>query len=90
MAAWRDVLAHAGDRSTAEDGTLRVEMDDAVDIAALARLVAAEQQCCAFFSFAITVDERGIGLEVAAPDGAGEIVASMFAQPEPGTTMPAS
>jgi len=32
----------------------------------------------AFFSFAVTVDQRGVGLEVRAPDGADEIVTSLF------------
>ena len=36
-----------------------------------ARLVAAEQACCPFFSFALTVDARGVGLEVSAPGGRG-------------------
>jgi hypothetical protein len=44
----------------------------------VARLTAAEQACCRFFTFAITVDERGIGLEVRAPDGAEDLVASLF------------
>jgi hypothetical protein len=45
----------------------------------LARLVAAEQHCCAFISFAITVDQRGVALEVRAPDGADRIVTTLFA-----------
>jgi hypothetical protein len=44
----------------------------------LARLVAAEQACCAFLSFRITVDQRGVGLEVRAPAGADEIVTALF------------
>ena len=31
------------------------------------RLVAAEQDCCQFLRFAITVDTRGVGLEVRGP-----------------------
>jgi hypothetical protein len=60
---------------------LRVELDDALDLGELTRLVAAEQHCCAFFSFAITVDHRGIALQVGVPAGAEEIVASLFGQP---------
>jgi hypothetical protein len=44
----------------------------------VARLVAAEQACCAFFAFAITVDDRGPALEVQAPDDATEIVTALF------------
>ena len=46
--------------------------------AELIRLVAAEQDCCQFFQFAITVDTRGIALEVRAPEDARPIVESMF------------
>ena len=81
MADWQTVLDHARSRSTAPDGTLRVELDDTVDLGELARLVAAEQHCCAFFSFAITVDHRGIAVQVGVPAGAEEIVASLFGQP---------
>jgi MerR family copper efflux transcriptional regulator len=81
MADWREVLDHARSRSTAPDGTLRVELDDGLDLGELTRLVAAEQNCCEFFSFAITVDHRGLALEVAAPAGAEAIVASLFGQP---------
>jgi hypothetical protein len=81
LGEWRAVLAHAGARVTTSSGALRVELDDTVDVSELARLVAAEQQCCAFFSFAITVDGRGVGLEVSAPDGAADVVASLFGPP---------
>jgi DNA-binding transcriptional MerR regulator len=80
-ADWQNLLDHARSRSTTPDGTLRVELDDALDLGELTRLVAAEQHCCAFFSFAITVDHRGIALQVGVPAGAEEIVASLFGQP---------
>ena len=44
----------------------------------LMRLTAAEQDCCQFLTFAITVDTRGIGLEVTAPADALPIVQSLF------------
>jgi DNA-binding transcriptional MerR regulator len=78
---WRDVLAMATTRRSTADGGLRIELDDRVDVADLARLVAAEQRCCAFFSFALTVDQRGTALEVRAPDGAAAAVAELFGQP---------
>jgi hypothetical protein len=43
-----------------------------------ARLAAAEQACCAFFAFAITIDQRGIALEVRAPAAAEEAVTAVF------------
>ena len=80
MAEWQALLAHVQNRSTGVDGAVRVELDDEVSIEDVARLVAAEQHCCAFFAFAITVDGRGIGLEVRAPEGAAPIVESLFGE----------
>jgi hypothetical protein len=81
VADWQRVLGHARSRHTAPDGTLRVELDGAVDLGELARLVVAEQRCCAFFSFAITVDHRGIALQVTVPTGAEEILTTLFGPP---------
>ena len=75
---WNAVLGHAQTRVATADGGLRIELGDDVDLAELVRLVAAEQHCCAFFSFALTVDQRGRALEVRAPEGAGGIVAELF------------
>jgi len=78
LADWRAVLDRASTRTDLPDGSLRLELADDVDLAGLAELVAAEQACCSFFAFAITIDTRGVALEVSAPDGAAEIVASLF------------
>ena len=78
VAEWRATLDLAASRTTAPDGGLRVEFDDSVDLSALARLVLAEQRCCAFFSFTITVDTRGVALEVRAPKAASDVVDSLF------------
>jgi MerR family transcriptional regulator, copper efflux regulator len=76
--AWRSILDHARSRTATGDGGLRVELDDDVPAERLTVLAAAEQRCCPFFAFSITVDERGVGLEVRAPDGAANVVAAMF------------
>ena len=44
-------------------------------------LVVAEQDCCQFVRFAITVDTRGVALEVRASNDAQSIVESMFGAP---------
>lgn len=75
---WRALLSHAVDRSRTDNGTRRVVFDDRIDIAQLACVVAAEQRCCAFFAFAITIDHRGVALEVDAPRDADEIVTALF------------
>jgi MerR family transcriptional regulator, copper efflux regulator len=78
--AWRVLLAaHEGTLvRTAIDGGVRLQFGPDVDVAELARLTMAEQDCCRFFSFAITVDERGVGLDVRAPDDAMPIVHTLF------------
>lgn len=74
---WQGLLAHV-DRREAIDGGVRSVFAASVSIDALARLVAAEQDCCQFFRFAITVDTRGVALEVRAPVEALSIVESVF------------
>jgi MerR family copper efflux transcriptional regulator len=78
-AEWTALLAHATDRGATADGGLRLTLDDETPLDELVRLVTAEQDCCAFFSFAVTVDARGLGLEVRAPEGAEVMVESLFA-----------
>ncbi|MGH9272766.1 MAG: MerR family transcriptional regulator [Ilumatobacteraceae bacterium] len=78
LADWNTVLRRAQARIVTENGALRIEFGDDVDPGELARLVVAEQHCCAFFSFALTVDQRGTALEVRAPEGAAAIVAELF------------
>jgi MerR family copper efflux transcriptional regulator len=74
LAAWDASLASATTRHEILGG---VELAPRTDLAELARLVVAEQACCPFFSFAITVDARGPALEVRAPDGAAALVAAL-------------
>lgn len=78
---WHAVLAQAQSRLAIDDGGVRVEFGDDVDLGELAVLVAAEQRCCPFFAFALTVDHRGRALEVRAPDDAAGIVTELFGQP---------
>jgi MerR family transcriptional regulator, copper efflux regulator len=77
---WTSLLAHV-DRRDYLDGGIRLSFSATVPTEALIALVAAEQGCCQFFEFAITVDTRGIALEVRAPATAQSIVASMFGAP---------
>jgi hypothetical protein len=78
IARWQAVLTDVRARIRTGDGRLRIELQRDVDLAELARLVAAEQLCCSFLAFVLTVDERGIALEVDAPDEAADIVSAMF------------
>ena len=74
---WRAVLDHV-ERRESIDGGVRASFDRSTPLEELIRLTAAEQDCCRFFDFAITVDRRGITLEVRAPDDALPIVHSLF------------
>ncbi len=78
IADWQRLLDSAPRRSRTADGRARVEFTAGVDLDELVHLVQAEQRCCAFFAFAVTIDERGIALEVGAPAEAQDIVAAMF------------
>ncbi|MEJ7583906.1 MAG: MerR family transcriptional regulator [Acidimicrobiales bacterium] len=75
--AWRHALAHVTARDRIDDGVrLTIGVDSPVgEIAALA---AAEQGCCAFFRFTLTIDGRGTALEVRGPADALGIVDSLF------------
>ncbi len=74
---WHALLAHVERREPIDDG-VRSVFATSVPTGDLIRLVAAEQDCCPFFRFAITVDARGVALEVRAPADAQSILESMF------------
>ncbi len=77
---WNALLAHVTRREPINGG-VRIAFDVQTPMSELMRLTAAEQDCCQFFSFAITVDTRGVALEVAAPADALPIVHSLFGVP---------
>ena len=77
---WAGSLGFVTARSSV-DGGVRLELDPAVPIGDLARWPHEEQECCRFFSFALTLDARGVGLEVRAPDDALPIVHALFGAP---------
>jgi len=75
--AWRDLVAHVVDRTVIDGGT-RLQLDASTPLDELAALMAAEQRCCSFFAFALTVDDRGLALEVRAPAEALPMVDALF------------
>jgi DNA-binding transcriptional MerR regulator len=79
--AWDQMLAGAVRRHALPWGGLRIEFAETVDVDALAGLVVAEHACCSFFRFAVTVDHRGVALEVDAPAEASDVVAALFGTP---------
>jgi DNA-binding transcriptional MerR regulator len=77
---WQLLLCHVIDREPIDDG-LRATFDSATPLDELMRLVTAEQDCCRFFRFAITVDTRGVALEVRSPADALPMLHSLFGVP---------
>jgi len=75
-----DLMAGVVDRLPIDDG-VRLEFGPHVDVAEIVRLAAAEQDCCRFLRFAISIDTRGIALEVRAPAEAAEMVTTLFGAP---------
>jgi DNA-binding transcriptional MerR regulator len=77
---WQALLVHVIGREQIADG-VRVTFSPATPLDDLIRLTAAEHDCCQFFSFAITVDSRGVALEVRSPPEALDVVHSLFGMP---------
>jgi hypothetical protein len=76
-----ELLGGVTARVPLEDG-VRLELGADTDLAEIARLAAAEQDCCRFFAFAIVIDQRGIALEVHAPPDAAGMVTALFGTPQ--------
>ncbi len=74
---WHGLAQHVDIHEPIDDG-VRCVFADTVPTAQLMRLVMAEQACCQFLRFAITVDTRGTALEVRCPDDARELVEALF------------
>jgi MerR family transcriptional regulator, copper efflux regulator len=74
---WNAVVGHVVARHGLADG-LRLEFRSSADVAEIARLAAAEQGCCRFFEFALTIDTRGVALEVHAPPDGQPVLAGLF------------
>ena len=90
LADWTTLLAGEGEtgglphgvtaRLPLEDG-VRLEFAPGTSVTEIARLAAAEQGCCRFLGFAIVIDDRGLALQVHAPDGAADVVTALVGAP---------
>ncbi|HEY3139680.1 MAG TPA: heavy metal-responsive transcriptional regulator [Acidimicrobiales bacterium] len=74
---WRALLAQVRERTPVDDG-IRLAFGPDTSVESVARLAAAEQDCCRFFSFALTVDQRGVALEVRAPADGQDVLQNLF------------
>ncbi len=77
LTTWKMLLEHAVHREPIDDGQ-RLSFASTVPIVDLAKITQAEQSCCQFFRFAITIDHRGIGLEVRSSTDGQAIIESVF------------
>lgn len=93
---WKAVLGDGADarrgvtaRRALADGGLRLEFGPGADVTEIARLAAAEQGCCAFFTFALVIDGRGVALEVHASADGRPVLTALFGTPgRPSTLTP--
>lgn len=74
---WQGILASVTAREPTDDG-IRLVLAPGTPLAPVAELAAAEHACCMFFGFSLTVDTRGVALEVTAPPEASDIVHGLF------------
>lgn len=77
----RTGLLGAVSSRTAIEGGIRLEFAAGTDVTEIAQLAAAEQECCRFFTFAITIDGRVVGLDITAPPDAHAAVTALFGTP---------
>jgi hypothetical protein len=75
---WQEVLAKATGRRPIEGGVILSYPHDGQVTVELARLAAAEFECCSFFEFSLSVGPSGMTFAVLAPEEAQDVVTSMF------------
>jgi hypothetical protein len=75
---WANALARVTARETTDNGMrLQLPADPAL-VSQVADLLVREADCCAFFSFALTVEHGGVWLDVAAPPHGIDVVTRLF------------
>lgn len=77
---WERVLSTVAARSRIPGG-VRLSLGAHTSVAEVATLATAEHACCAFFAFALTIDSRGVGLEVTGPLEAQPLITELFGSP---------
>lgn len=75
---WQRLLASATGRSQITNGVQLEFPSDPDVVAAVARLAAAEQKCCAFFDFTLQLTASTLVLTVRAPEAADALMAELF------------
>jgi hypothetical protein len=75
---WQTILAEATTRETTAEGIAVTFPHDIARTAELARLLAAEYSCCSFASYHLSIDARGVRMEIHAPDEGRDALAAVF------------
>jgi MerR family copper efflux transcriptional regulator len=74
---WQALLSRVQAR-TPIDGGVRLTFQPGTSAEAITRLAAGEQDCCRFFAFTLTIDQRGTALEVRAPADGQDVLTTLF------------
>ena len=75
---WRTILAQATGRENTDDGIAVMFDHDIARTAELARLLASEYSCCSFASYHLSIDARGVRMEISAPPEARDAYTALF------------
>ena len=75
---WQTILSQATGREPIEAGVAVMFGHDIVRTAELGRLLAAEYSCCSFASYHLTIDARGVRMEIWAPPEARDAYTALF------------
>lgn len=75
---WQRLLALAAERRPLKGGLMLIFPQGAAVVAELARLAAAEQECCAFFDFRMHLTGSTVEFEVRAAPEAQELITGLF------------
>lgn len=78
ISEWQALAARATNREPITGGVALVFPASPGLVTDAARLAAAEQDCCTFFTFTLQLTTGQVRLEIQAPEDASEIVAAMF------------
>jgi hypothetical protein len=78
VAEWRDALAVAQVRERTPEGYRLRFPKDAANASRLADLAAREVDCCAFFTFTVTLTNAELVLDVLAPAETRQMIGALF------------
>lgn len=81
---WQALLALAKERRRIESGLALIFPQEPTVVAELARLAAAEQECCAFFDFRMHLTGSRVEFQVRAAPEADELVTGLFGNSDEG------